>query len=97
MNHTTTTLRIPTADQYAYLEVQFVGTPEEAFDEYKRLTALVKAEDVAGLPPAEWRELIDAYLTGAKYDYESIIGKLNKAQSFALNEVKKSRVRTNNK
>lgn len=86
-------LRIPTQEQYAYITVFFEGTPEEAFEEYKRLTALVKAEDVAGLPPADWRELIDAYLIGTPYDYESIIGKLNKMQNFALNEVKKSRAR----
>lgn len=39
MNHT---LRIPTKEQYAYIEVAFEGTPDEALVEYRRLTDLVQ-------------------------------------------------------
>jgi len=37
-------LRIPTKEQYAYIEVEFSGTPEEAFAEYQRLTDLVQGK-----------------------------------------------------
>ena len=36
------TLRIPTKEQYAYIEVQYEGTSEQAYAEYLRLTGLVQ-------------------------------------------------------
>lgn len=39
---TTHELRVPTEEQYAYINFQFEGTSEDAIDEYRRLTELVK-------------------------------------------------------
>ena len=36
------TLRIPTAEQYAYIEVEVEDTPEQIVELYQRFTALVK-------------------------------------------------------
>lgn len=36
------TLRIPTKEQYAYVEVQYDGTPDEAIVEYRRLTEIIQ-------------------------------------------------------
>lgn len=41
-------LRVPTAEQYAYIEAEFDGSPEEAFAEYQRLTALVQGKQEGG-------------------------------------------------
>lgn len=38
-------LRVPTKEQYAYIESEFDGTLEEAVAEYRRLTALVQGKD----------------------------------------------------
>lgn len=38
-------LRVPTKEQYAYIESEFEGTPEEAVAEYRRLTDLVQGKD----------------------------------------------------
>ncbi len=54
------TLRIPT-DMYAYIEVEYVGTPEEAIEEYKRLTQLVKGG--AGMPRKDFTAILDAVLS----------------------------------
>lgn len=37
-------LRVPTQEQYAYIEAEYEGSPEEAVAEYKRLTQLVHAK-----------------------------------------------------
>ena len=39
------TLRIPTKEAYAYMEVQYDGSPDEAFAEYKRLTDLIQGNE----------------------------------------------------
>lgn len=93
-----TTLRIPTAKQYAYIEVEFEGDAEGAVHEYHRLTSLIKGEPAGiGLPDKEWRDCLDAYLNKKPFDFEGAIDRLNASQRFALNEIKKSRVRTNPK
>jgi len=40
-------LRIPTKEQYAYIEVQFEGSADEALEEYRRLTDLVNGRQGA--------------------------------------------------
>lgn len=83
---------IPANAQFSNIEFEFVGTSEQAIDEYYRLFDLFRGG--VGLDDKEWRKLIDAYMTGAKYDYESIIGKLSERQQWTMNQIKLSRVRT---
>lgn len=91
-----TTFRIPTKDQFAFIEIEHesVENPEKTREFYEGYISEFKQKDGPGLPPQEWRKLLDAYLNGLPYDYESIIEKLNAQQRFCCNEIKKSRVRT---
>jgi hypothetical protein len=84
-----TILRIPTADPYAYIEVQFDGTPDEAFDEYKRLTALVKGG--AGLERKDFIAILDDYLkTGQMTGDPGILSEMSDDQQLVISEIRKS-------
>ena len=56
------TLRIPTNEQYAYIEIEFFGTPEDAISEYNRLTKLVKGG--TELPRAQFNEILEKMIKG---------------------------------
>lgn len=83
------TLRIPTEDQYAFIELQMdVDSEDAAVEAYKRVTGLVKAS-VGGLSQKDWNRLLDQYRTSGSMhpeDHE----KMNKAQSWLIHELDKS-------
>lgn len=58
-------LRIPTADPYAFLEVEVYGSPEAIWQAYGQFTALVKGEVInKGLPRVEWNRMLEDYARG---------------------------------
>lgn len=88
------TLRIPTKDQYAYLEaVEDFDTPEAAFEAYTAISATVRGENGEGLPVSDWNRVIDGILAGtgklAAEEWEV----MNEKQRWFLNELKKSKNR----
>lgn len=87
-------LRIPTADPYAYIEVQFDGTADEAFEEYKRLTSLVKGG--AGLERKDFIKVLDEYLTTKTLSGDpGVLAEMSDDQLLVIQEIKKSFARTN--
>lgn len=90
-----TILRVPTMEQYAYIEVEFDSDADGAFDEYKKLTALVKGEDRAGLSTVDWNGALDVYLeTNELPDGAELYGRMSKIQQTIIQELKKSFKRT---
>lgn len=84
------TLRIPTSEQYAYIEIQFIGTGEEALEEYRRLTTLVKAEN-GGIEKKKFDEIIDLMIQREKiYEDPGILEGMNTAQKYIFDCVRKS-------
>ena len=86
------TIHVP-VEKYGFIQVDDVPSREEAVLEYKRVAK--DFTDGAGVPDAEWREILDEYLTSGKLQnggdfYEN----LSLAQKFVLNEIKKSNKRT---
>lgn len=91
-----TILRIPTAETYAYLETEFEGSAEEAFEEYKRLTAIVKGEAGTGLDSKVWNGVLDEYLTTSRIaNGADLYAQMSKDQQMVMQEIKKSHKRTN--
>lgn len=84
-------LRIPTADPYAYIEVQFEGTPDEAFVEYQRLTTIVKGG--TGLEPREFNRVLDQYLWGDGHMQAHEYEEMNLDQQTIIQVIKRSRAR----
>ncbi len=86
-----TKLRIPTLDQYAYIEVEFEGTTDEAIEEYNRLTQKIKGG--VGLVRPSFNKILDKYLieeTMSADDY----GAMSLDQQTIIQEIKKSKART---
>ena len=83
------TLRIPCREQYAYIEVEFEGTSDEAVAEYERLTRMVAEE---GLPTKEWNRFLDDYLSTRKppHDGLEMWEKMSTSQKYIINEIKKT-------
>lgn len=81
------TLRIPTDEQYAYVEIDVTGTPSEILEQYNTLTGLVKAND--GLPVKEWNAIVDAYLLGNGMTVDGHEG-MGKAQVWFIHELDKA-------
>ena len=57
------TIRIPTSDPYAYLEIDYEGEPDEVVEVYREFTNLINPKDTEGLLDKEWNALTDKYLT----------------------------------
>ena len=86
----THTLRIPTTEQYAYIEFQVEGTPEEAIDEYRRLTKAVTGG--TGLDTREFNGVLDEYLWRNNLPVEDF-EKLNIEQMEIMQAIKRSKAR----
>lgn len=54
------TLRIPTSEQYAYIEVQVEDTPEAIVSAYCEFTAMVKPQ--VGISTKDFNSSLDQYL-----------------------------------
>lgn len=89
--------------QYEFLETEFEANPnddkcESQVRTHNDILKLIKGEPAGvGLPPTEWRNLIDSYLNNKPYDYESVIERLSAEQRFCCNSIKLSRIRTKKK
>lgn len=91
-----TKLRIPTQDQFAFLECEFEGTADEAYAEYRRVTAMVQGGE--GLPDKEFNAVLDEYLTTKQIKngvdlYET----MNVSQQATIQTIKRSFARTKDK
>lgn len=82
------TLRVPTADPYAYIELeQQVESAEAAVEAYNEVTQLVKGGN--GLPEKEWRNFLDNMLLGES-NLVDTYEQTNQEQRKIINEVKKA-------
>lgn len=79
-------IRIPTVE-YGYIEAEFEGTPEEAYEKHNELLGICRAG--VGLPEKEWRQTLDFYLMGGGCTPE-VYYKMNGAQQTMISELKKS-------
>ena len=86
------TLRIPTAEQYAYIEVQVEGTEEEILGHYHQLTKQVHGGE--GLSDKEYNAWTDKYITGGGDGMDSVdlenYYKMNKEQQSHIQWMKRS-------
>lgn len=86
-------IRVP-AEQFAYLETDIEGTPEEAVDLYRKITYLIT--QAKGIETKEFNAVLDEYLTTNKIDGDpGIIERMSVEQVAILQAIKRSRARTN--
>lgn len=80
--------------QYEFIEQIFDGTSEDAVEAYNELKRAVKGGP--GLAEPLWRKWIDGYLAGnpGSIDEWSL---MSDTQKIVINEIKKSKKRTNPK
>ncbi len=79
-------LRVPTVE-YGFIEEEFEGTAEEAYEAYTSLIGICRAG--IGLPEPEWRKALDKYLAGDGTDSETYY-RMNQAQQSMIQELKKA-------
>ena len=84
------TIRVPTADPYAYLELHHKGSLKEIHEIYTEATAIVKVG--VGLEPKEWNQVVDKYLQ-EKGMHPEDFEKMNAAQKWWIHELDKGRAR----
>jgi len=86
------TLRIPTAEQYAYIEVQVDGTSDEIVGAYEEMTKAVKGGE--GLSDKEYNAWTDKYITGGGDGMDSndleLYHKMDKEQQSHIQWMKRS-------
>lgn len=82
------TIRVP-LDQFAYLEFPFEGTPDEAIQEYRRVTNIFKGNSEPGLPEKEYNAWIDRYLSSGTGDTDSY-AQMNDEQTRCVQTIKRS-------
>lgn len=85
------TLRIPTV-QFGYIETEFEGTAEEAFEEHDRLNKIHNGG--FGISQAEFNKALDRYLVDGTGETQ-IYTEMSKEQQFVFQEIKKSFKRLN--
>lgn len=87
-----TRLRVPTNEQYAYIEVEFLGTTDEALAEYRRLVHEVNNE--RGLSVKDFNEVLDTYLSDKPVtNGTESWAAMSTFQKAVFNEIKKSKAR----
>ena len=83
-----TTLRLPTSDQYAFIEIETeVGSVEDAVHQYNQGMAALRPTE--GLPPKEWNSALDRYLQDQGMDPD-VHARMGKAQQWLIHEIDKS-------
>jgi len=86
MNHQ---LRVPTPEPFSFIEFQFEGTPEEAIDEYRRLTAAVK--DNKEMPVKQFNEILDLMIAREPIQMDpGELETMSSAQRYVFDQVRKS-------
>lgn len=82
------TLRLPTKDQYAYIELETeVMSADDAVVAYNDAMRLLKPSE--GLPAKEFNAFLDKYLTENTGDLETY-NRMNQQQKDVIQEIKKS-------
>lgn len=82
---------VPT-EQYGFISIEVEGTAEEAVQAYKELQEAFKGG--SGLPTKEFNAWLDSYLEG-KPGSVNEWEQMSTVQKLVINEIKKSRKRTN--
>lgn len=80
-------LRVPAAEQYAYITCFFEGEAEDAVYEYRKLTKFVAGG--FGLDEKRWRQVLDKYLADGSMSVEDGEN-MSKEQSWLIKEIDKS-------
>ncbi|MFA5937606.1 MAG: hypothetical protein WC822_07050 [Candidatus Paceibacterota bacterium] len=80
-------LRIPTNEQYAYIEITVEGTPEFIVDAYNEFTGMLKPKE--GLTQAEFNKALDRYLKDGTGEVEVYV-KMSPKQQHVFQEIKRS-------
>lgn len=89
-------LRIPTSEQYAYINCYFEGTAEDAIEEYRRLTALVTGG--VGMDTKDFNKFIDELLEkGSISGDPGMTESMNIEQQTLMQAIKRSQARIKNK
>lgn len=88
-------LRVPTKDQYAYLEASDdFESPEAATEAYRGIFAAVHGEKVgSGMEAKEWNRCIDLCMANKLSLTPDQWESMNPQQQWFLKEIKKSRNR----
>ncbi len=84
------TLRIPTQDQYAFVEVVFEDkkvSPETVKEEYDKYIQAFKVN--GGLPPKEWNAALDRYLNDATGETATYLA-MSPEQQRVIQEIKRA-------
>lgn len=97
------TLRIPTTEQYAYIEAELdisASSIEEAGEyavaEYRRLTKLMQGKEIIGLPEMEWKGVFAGYLRNTPITPE-IHELMSRLQRWEIHELDNMKARQNYK
>lgn len=90
MNTYKATLRIPTEESYAYIEIAVENTPEAIVSAHREFSALVRPVD--GLSQKEWNDVLTSYGLGKGMSPDTML-KLGKAQQWFIKEFDKMTAR----
>src|ERR1700733_12554855 len=88
-------LRLPTLEQYAYIECEFEGTEEEIVDEYKKLKMLVTGS--VGLDTKDFNRVLDKYIWGDETMLADEYAVMNLEQQNIVQPIKRTRARNKTK
>jgi hypothetical protein len=81
------TLRVPTAEPYAYIEITVEDTPEAIFEAHRRFSKLTKVG--VGLPTKDWNGILDNYRKGKGMSADQM-ERMDEQQAFMIHELDKS-------
>lgn len=83
-----TTLRLPTQDQYAYIELEIeANSTEDAIEAYNQAMRLIKPS--GGLLEAEFNVFLDKYLETSKGDV-NVYNEMSKPQQDIIQTLKRA-------
>ena len=79
-------IRIPTSEQYAYIELHVEEEVEDIALIYSEMTELMAQKE--GHSQSDWKRIRERYVNTGEIDPEDVEG-ANKHQRFFINEIKK--------
>lgn len=85
------TLRVPTNEQYAFVEVSLEDTAEKIREAYYELTDMFKPKE--GLSVKDYNDFIDKYLLGEMNGLGEIYHTMSKDQQDTVQTIKRSLAR----
>jgi len=84
------TLRIPTKEPYAYIEVSTdSGSVQEAYEAYKEITAMVSGSPKTGLERKDFNKALDSLAMGENLPVEAFEG-MSEVQKWCYHQVELS-------